>query len=96
MKITLALLTAYAITGTFHSCRDYYRRREFPEIQHRHPWFMCGLTWFPTSIVFPLMQPPFGGSRRIWCIENLKDSAVSWMLFALVVVVMTRIGEADD
>jgi hypothetical protein len=46
---------------------------------------MCGLTWLPTSIVFPLMSPPFGGSVRIWRRENLKDSVVSWLLFAAIV-----------
>jgi hypothetical protein len=59
--------------------------KQFPEPPHRHPWFMCGLTWLPTSIVFPLMSPPFGGSVRIWRRENLKDSVVSWLLFAAIV-----------
>jgi hypothetical protein len=87
MRITLVLLAAYAIVGIFHSCREFYRRGKHlsPEIQHRHPWFMCGLTWLPTSIVFPFMSPPFGGSQRIWRRENLKDSVVSWLLFASIV-----------
>ena len=85
MKLTLVLLAAYAIVGAFHSCREFYRRREFPGLRHRHPWFMCGLTWLPTSIVFPLMSPPFGGRVRTWRRENLKDSAISWLLFASIV-----------
>ena len=80
MKITLVLLTAYAIVGAFHSCREFYRgRKSFPEAQHRHHWFMCGLTWLPTSIVFPFMSPPFGGSARIWRRENLKELGHSAM-----------------
>jgi hypothetical protein len=99
VKLILVLLVAYAIVGAFHSFREFYRRRtqfpellhrhpwlkQFPEPPHRHPWFMCGLTWLPTSIVFPLMSPPFGGSVRIWRRENLKDSVVSWLLFAAIV-----------
>jgi len=86
MKITLVVLTAYVIVGAFHSCREFYRVGKFAP-QHRHRWFMCGLTWLPTSIVFPLLPPPFGGSTRIWRRENLKDSAISWLLFASVVSV---------
>ena len=85
MKITLILLTTYAIVGAFHSCREFYRGRKLsPELQHRHRWFMCGLTWLPTSIVFPFMSPPFGGSARIWRRENFKNSAISWLLFASI------------
>ena len=52
----------------------------------RHRWFMCGLTWLPTSFVLPFMvSPPFGGSKAVWRRENLKDSTISWLLFALVV-----------
>jgi len=88
VKITLVLLAAYAIVGTFHSCREFYRgRKYFPEPHHRHRWFMCGLTWMPTSIVFPFMSPPFGGSQRIWRRENFKDSVISWLLFASIVSV---------
>ena len=88
MKITLVLLGAYAIVGVFHSYREFYRgRKYFPELQHRHRWFMCGLTWMLTSIVFPFMSPPFGGSVRIWRRENFKDSVISWLLFASVVIV---------
>ena len=88
MKITLVLMAAYAIVGVFHSYREFYRgRKYFPEGQHRHRWFMCGLTWMPTSIVFPFMSQPFGGSARIWRRENLKDSVISWLLFASVVTV---------
>jgi len=39
------------------------------------------------SIVFPFMSPPFGGSQRIWRRENLKDSVISWLLFASIVSV---------
>jgi hypothetical protein len=105
VKITLALLAAYAIVGVFHSCREFYRSQQLRQLQSggdafvetlqrhmnmgppRHRWFMCGLTWLPTSIVFPFMSPPFGGSARIWRRENLKDSAVSWLMFALIVSV---------
>jgi hypothetical protein len=88
VKTTLVLLAAYAIVGAFHSCREFYRgRKHLPELQHRHRWFMCGLTWLPTSVVFPLMSPPFGGSARIWRRENLKDSLISWLLFASIVSV---------
>jgi hypothetical protein len=31
------------------------------------------------------MSPPFGGSQRKWRRENLKDSAISWLLFASIV-----------
>jgi hypothetical protein len=86
VKIILVLLAAYAIVGTFHSCREFYRARKyFPESDHRHRWFMSGLTWMPASIVFPFMSPPFGGSQRIWRRENLKDSLISWLLFASIV-----------
>ena len=87
VKITLVLLAAYAIVGTFHSYREFYRGRKYvsPDLHHRHRWFMCGLTWMPTSIVFPFMSPPFGGSQRIWRRENLKDSVISWLLFASIV-----------
>jgi len=51
VKTTLVLLAAYAIVGTFHSCREFYQGRNFPGLHH-HRWFMCGLTWMPTSIVF--------------------------------------------
>jgi hypothetical protein len=87
VKITFVLLAAYAIVGVFHSYREFYRGKYFPELQHRHRWFMCGLTWMPISIAFPLMSPPFGGSARIWRIENFKDSVISWLLFACVVTV---------
>jgi hypothetical protein len=87
VKITLVLLAAYAIVGAFHSCREFYRGRKLSPEEHRHRWFMCGLTWLPTSIVFPFMPPPFGGSARIWRRENLKDSAISWLLFASIVSV---------
>jgi hypothetical protein len=33
------------------------------------------------------MSPPFGGSTRIWRKENLKDSAISWLLFTSIVAV---------
>ena len=100
MKITIVLLAAYAIVGVFHSCREYYRSRQqrgddFVEtlkqhmgLQHRHRWFMCGLTWLPASIVLPFkVSPPFGGSQQVWRRENLKDSAVSWLLFASIVYI---------
>jgi len=78
MKITLVLLAAYAIVGVFHSCREFYRSRKFGSLSNLpHRWFMCGLTWLPTSIVLPLSDPPFGGSVEIWRTENLKDSTVS-------------------
>jgi len=86
MKIALVLLIAYAIVGAFHSYREFYRGRKYAP-GHRHHWFMCGLTWLPTSIVFPFMSPPFGGSTSIWRTENLKDSAISWLLFASIVAV---------
>jgi len=48
VKITLVLLAAYAIVGTFHSYREFYRgRKYFSELHHRPRWFMCGLTWMP-------------------------------------------------
>ena len=85
MKIIFVLLATYAIVGAFHACREFYRARKyFPEMQHRHRWFMCGLTWLPISIVFPFMSPPSGGNARIWLRENLKDTAVTWLLFALI------------
>jgi hypothetical protein len=87
VKITLILLAAYTIVGAFHSFREFYRSRKHSPEPHRHRWFMCGLTWLPTSFVFPFMSPPFGGSVRIWRRENLKDSAISWLLFASIVSV---------
>ena len=59
-----------------------------PRRHPRHRWFMCGLTWLPTSLVFPFMvtMPP-GYSQQVWRRENLKDSAVSWLLFAAVVYI---------
>jgi hypothetical protein len=79
----------------------YRGRKYFPESQHRHRWLMSGLTWLPASIVFPLMSPASqmrwqcisrqmrgkttNWVTQIWRRENLKDSAISWLLFALVV-----------
>ena len=85
MKITVVVLVAYAIAGGFHSYREYRRSRQFADYRHR--WFMCGLTWLPTSLVFPLMSPPFGGSRTVWFMENIKDSLVSWCLFIAIIIV---------
>jgi hypothetical protein len=85
MKIMFALLVAYVITGTFHSIREYYRGRQYAP-DHQHHWFICGLTWFPTSIVFPFMSTPWEGQSQIdWFMKNIKDSIVSWSLFGVVV-----------
>ena len=46
-----------------------------------------GLTWLPTSIVFPLMSPPGGGNREVWFMENIKDSFVSWCLFIAIIII---------
>jgi hypothetical protein len=98
MKIAVVVLVAYAIVGGFHSYREYRRRPQVaPELlallpaDYRHRWFMCGLTWLPTSIVFPLMPPPFGGSRTVWFMENIKDSFVSWCLFAAIIAIGVRL-----
>jgi hypothetical protein len=44
VRITLVLLTAYAIVGAFHSCREYFRGETTPFANPlpRHRWFMCG------------------------------------------------------
>jgi hypothetical protein len=85
MKAVFALLVAYAVSGMVHSIREYYRSKQYASEDHRHRWFLCGLNWFPTSIIFPLMSAPFGGSQYIWFKENIKDSLVTWTIFGVVV-----------
>lgn len=87
MKSAIVLLAAYSIVGIFHSCREFLRarKRAAPPPHQHHRWFMCGLTWLPTSVVLPFMSPPFGGSQRVWRRENLKDSVISWSLFATII-----------